>query len=66
NTEEISVRLINETEIPQTLTSLDEEVDIVNTQPPHPESDAEGAADDGSSEDNESVSADSISTEDDG
>ncbi|MED6142223.1 hypothetical protein PIB30_111632, partial [Stylosanthes scabra] len=57
---------MRETEIPQTLTSLDGEVDIVNTQPAHPESDAEGAVDEGSSEDNESVSADSISTEDDG
>ncbi|MED6125507.1 hypothetical protein PIB30_069128 [Stylosanthes scabra] len=65
NTEEISVRLINETEIPQTLTSLDGEVDIVNTQPPHTESDDEGAVDEGSSEDNEAASAESISTEDD-
>ncbi|MED6111255.1 hypothetical protein PIB30_050863 [Stylosanthes scabra] len=62
NTEKISVRLINETEIPQTLTSLDGEVDIVNTQPRHTESDDEGAVDKGSSDDNESASAESIST----
>ncbi|MED6161312.1 hypothetical protein PIB30_059587 [Stylosanthes scabra] len=65
NTEKISVRLINKIEIPQTLTSLDGEVDIVNTQPPHTESDDEGAVDGGSSDDNESASAESISTEDD-
>ncbi|MED6136298.1 hypothetical protein PIB30_054735 [Stylosanthes scabra] len=63
--EEISVRLINETKIPQTLKSLDGEVDIVNTRPPHTESDDEGAVDEGSSDDNESASAESISTEDD-
>ncbi|MED6177122.1 hypothetical protein PIB30_094970 [Stylosanthes scabra] len=63
NTEEISVRLINETEIPQMLTSLDREVDIVNTQPCHTESDDEGTVDEGSSDDNESASAESISTE---
>ncbi|MED6152992.1 hypothetical protein PIB30_097309, partial [Stylosanthes scabra] len=63
NTEEISVRLINETEVPQMLTSPDGEVDMVNTQPRHTESDDEGAGDEGSSDDNESASAESISTE---
>ncbi|MED6209473.1 hypothetical protein PIB30_055006 [Stylosanthes scabra] len=66
STEEIPVRVITKTEIPETLRSSALEVDIiVNAQLPNTENEDESEEDEGNNEDNGSASADSLSTQDD-
>ncbi|MED6211636.1 hypothetical protein PIB30_075651 [Stylosanthes scabra] len=65
NADDIPVRIITDTEPPETLRSLTGEVDIVNAQLPNTENQDESEVEEPNSEDNESASADSISTQDD-
>ncbi|MED6164944.1 hypothetical protein PIB30_094995 [Stylosanthes scabra] len=65
NAEDIPVRIITDTEPPETLRSLTGEVDIVNAQLPNTENQDKSEVEEPNSEDNESAFVDSISTQDD-
>ncbi|MED6146032.1 hypothetical protein PIB30_030825 [Stylosanthes scabra] len=63
NAEDIPVRIITDTGTPETLRSVTGELDIVNTQFPNNENQIDSEVEECNSEENESASADSISTQ---
>ncbi|MED6113816.1 hypothetical protein PIB30_074400 [Stylosanthes scabra] len=63
NAKDIPVKIVTDTGTPETLRSVTGELDIVNTQVPNNENQIDSEVEECNSEDNESASADSISTQ---